>query len=819
MKLTNKQAGLLIILSIFLSSFYTNEAYALNINVTSHNGTFLPVLNYDFDDSTNFTSFSFKDNSLANPNAFVKLCGKVNNESQSNKFIELAYTNQNCSEVLPLSVLPSEVSNINASSNCSLTDVDLASYEALYPGVLSVLILNSSSLFKYVNASSNSTTGNSSNTTQTIRKLSNIVSCERTNTILNGSYKLDVDVNDVSKTVSFDIKRILDSSGRDIPFNENYGRIIVDLINKTNSTIGTEVIHPKDRATFNYTFQGGEKVYINGLLSLKVITFNPCGALNKSGYYMLNASAWNKNQSCIVIQNISKITLNFANKTIDGDGSLNGSMKNNSCAVIIKDASNITIEDLRTEQFHYGLCIYNSSGINVKGTYDKANLKGVIVENSRGVSINDISVNNSDVEIYTINTTINLNKIHSPSANFSLNAHDVFVKTVRNPPKEPDGLVNISQWLTVKNSSDKSWAIVTFHYEKPLPNNALESTLDLYKYDYNANRTNGTWYAVPSYTDKIHKMIYSINISNFSVFVPLGEEVVAQPKTPPPTPPTTGHIQQKVISNMMNVPPQPRPPRVRLRLLNHTIKLEQGQSGYVKFNITNLGETIVDLYVKANISRAGWKSPTVKIPKLKRYETLNGTLYLSVYDNEIPGTYLIPVNARVSNMTIDTDVLKVIVIPRGKQAKMKIIESAPKVTFIENRNYDFPVLVKNIGDYNLTNITLHFDYADDCIDSVRGSYNLSMGEQKTLNYKVKVKKAYNSCDAILILKSNQKAIAFAPIIIEVRAQRFSKPIVMPILLIVFTILSIMTLVDKYKQMSAIRKKKRRIKEEFNSQRE
>lgn len=818
MKSTNKQAGLLILLFLLLVLLPTRETTALNTNVTFQNGTFLPALNYDFDNSTNFTSFSFKDNSLINPNAFIRSCGSVNNESQNNKFIELAYTNQNCSDVLPLSVLPARISNINTSSNCSLTDIDLASYEALYPGVLSVLILNSSSLYHYVNVSPTNSTGNSSNNTQILKKLSNIVSCKRTNTILNGSYKLDVNVDDVSKTVSFDIKRILDSSGGDIPFQDNYGKLIVDMTNKTNSTIGTDVIPPKGKATFNYIFQGGEKVYINGLLSLKVMTFNPCGALNKSGYYLLNASAWNKNQSCIIIQNISKITLNFANKTIDGDSSNNGSLKNESCAVIIKDANNITIEDLRTEQFYYGLCIYNSSGVNVKGTYDKANLNGVIVKNSKDVEIGGISVNNSNVEIYTINSTIHLNKINSPSANFSLEAHDISVKTVRTPPKEPDGLVNISQWLTVKNSSDKSWAIVTFHYNKPLPNNALESTLDLYKYDYNANGTNGTWYAVPSYTDKIHKMIYSINISNFSVFVPLGEEVVAQPKTPPPTPPTTGHIHQKVISNMMNVPPQPRPPRVKLRLLNHTITLEQGQSGSVGFNLTNLGETILNLYVKANISRAGWKSPIARIPKLKRYETTNGSLYLSVYDNEVPGTYLIPVNAMVSNMTIDSDILKVIVIPRGKQARMKIIESAPKVTFTENKEYDFPVLVKNIGDYNLTNITLQFDYASDCVEKVTGSHNLSIGEQKTLNYKVKVKQAYHSCDAILILKSNQKAIAFAPIIIEVRAQRFSKPIVLPILLIIFTILSAFTLVDKYKQMRVIKKRKRRIKQEFNSNR-
>ncbi len=801
---------LILILTLLTASSIKafNNSINISANISLNNGTTIPALNYDFDNSTNFTSYSFKDNSLINPNAYARVCKKSTNSSILNKYIELAHTNHNCSEILPLSVMPSRINKIV--SNCSTTDIDIASYNALYPGVVSMLIMNNPHLYYTVNYTDN-TTNTSYNSTEI--DYGNLLSCKRTNTIMNGSYKLNVNVDDVAKTIRLSVASIRDSYGRLIDFSGNYGNLIYEMTNKTNKSLGTKVVKPKGTAEYNYTFKGGEKVYVNGLMSLKVIAFDPCGTINKSGYYMLNDSSWNVNKTCVVIENASKITLNFANKTINGDNTLNGSLRNNTCAIIIKDSKNISIEDLRTEQFYYGLCIINSSGITTSGTYDMNNSQGIWIENSSDVVINNLKLNNKNSEIYSKNATIHLNRLTSPSANFSLEAKNILVKTVRNPPPQPSGLMNISQWLTVKNTTENSWAIITFHYEKPLPNNVLEATLDLYKFDYNGtNTTNGTWYSIPSYTDKINKKIYSINLSNFSIFVPMGEEVNMTPKNPPPAPPSTGHIKQKIIENQMNIPPQPRPPRIKLRLFNHTIKIQQGGSGEVGFNVSNLGVGIMNLIVKANITREGWKSPEIIFKMLKHYETKNGTIFLSVYDNEIPGTYLVPVNAIVSNMTLDTDLLKVIVTPRGKLAKLKIIEAAPVINLLENKIQDFPILVKNDGDYNLTNITLSFKYADDCIDSVSGSYNLSVGEQKTISYKIKTKNAFKTCDAILLLKSNEKAIAFAPIRINVVPKKFGRFKILPILLLIFSILTIIILFNKYKEMRIAKKRNKKAKE-------
>jgi len=784
-----KQLFLIAFITLFVLILSNSVSATPTYNLTNINGTVISDLKYGAGQNNNYTSYSYKDNSVRNENAFLEFCSN-DTSTYSNTYIELAYASNDCNKIIPMLIMPALMSGFN-SSNCSFTDVDIASFKAFYPGVLYLLIGNSS-LFR----------DDSTNTTN--QSYTNIIYCGRTSTILNGSYKVDVSVDDISDTVSFSAKNIYDDLLREITNRE--GSLIFELEKSDNTSLGSKVVPASSSASYNYSFEGGEKLYINGILSLQVIPFNPCGVINDSGYYIINSSSWNKNDSCIIIENTSGVTLNFANKTVDGDYQVNGSLKNDSCAVVIRNSANITISDLRTEQFRFGLCVYNSSVIVVSGTYDKENIEGIYIENSSSITISNLRMYNNNSEIRTVNSITMFSRITTNSANFSLESDDIIVRTVSNPPEQPSGLINISQWLEVTNNSNSTWAIIKFHYSKPLPNNVLEATLDLYKY-------NGSqWFPVPSYTDKINKEIYSINITNFSIFAPLGEEVNMTPKNPPPSPPTTGNIEQEIIQQL--VPPQITPPKLKLKLYNHTIKIQQGGTGTVGFNLTNLGTLVKDVIVRAEIKR-GWKTADVRFAQIKPREIKNGTIYLKIYENEIPGTYLINVNAIVNgNLTADTDVLKVIVLPRQKLSKLDILEVAPKLTLEENRWHRIPILVQNNGDFNLTNITLSFEYASDCIDKIKGVYNLSIGERKSLIYKVKVKSAFKTCNAILVLKSGEGAIAFSPIVIDVVPQLFGKFRVIPILFIILTIWSAYILFNKFKQyreVMVVRKRRKRTK--------
>ncbi len=771
------------LMSIFL--------YAFSVDMVYENGSVIPYLRYDFDNETNYTSHSYKDASLVNPDAFLKFCWNASeNESYVNDYVELAYASDDCSKVYTLLTLPPRVKN-----NCSMNDIDIASYKAFYPGYPYVLILNSSTeLYRLINLSLNSTLNDSNE----IVNVSNVILCRKLNTSFNGSYKLNVYSDDIKKTFGVKIEEVKDDKGRSIDISDNYGKVIIELYNKTNGKLASEMVPPKQSVAFNYSFVGGESVYVNGILSLKVIPFNPCGVINTSGYYMINQSSWNNNGSCVVIANASKVILNFANRTIDGDNNLNGSMANNSCGITIIGSSNVSLIDLRTEQFFNGLCIFNSSGVTVYGNYNKENLNGIYIVNSRSIEIKTMNLENSNAEVRSINTTVKLDRISIPSANFSLYSRDTVVKSVNQPPPQPSGLINISQWLYVKNTTPNSWAVVTFHYSKPLPHNVLEATLDLYKYD--TNGTAGKWFSVPSYTDKIKRMIYSINVSNFSVFVPMGEEVNMTPKNPPPSPPTTGTIKQKVVSRL--VPPVITPPKLELRLKNNTVRIQQGQSKGIRFNLTNKGRTVQNVMIVTKV-RPGWQAANISYPKITAGTIKNGTIYLKVYDNEVPGTYYVNVKATVEgNMTVDSQLLKVVVLPRGFIPKLDIIEAPPKLTLFEKQWRELPVLVRNSGDYNLTNITMSFDYAEDCIEKINGSFELPKGGKTTLSFEVKAKKALKTCNAIMVLRANvpgmnETAIAFSPVVIEVIPKPGIKIKVSPFIFGILTAISLYILINKF----------------------
>ncbi len=791
----------LILISSTIIVITTQEGLAfINSSVVLRNGTHISTLRYDNNSTYNYTSYSYKDNSVVNPDAYLKIC---TNESYEGKYAALAYSSTNCNTTLPLLVLPVKLDGFQY--NCTQVDIDIASYRAFYPGVPYLLISNTTSFGFYGEESSNqeSTQGSNSSNQSNQINTSQIVYCSRLNTTFNGSYDVSVSVDDIDGVITFSIRKVFDDSGSLITLVRR--ALVVELINGSNYSLGTRVITPSETARYNYTFKGHEKFYVNGLLSLEIIPFDPCGVINQSGYYMLNSSSWNVNDSCVIVENVTDVVINFANKTVDGDAESNGSLKNNTCAVIIRNSANVSIHDLRTEQFMYGLCVFNSSSVSVSGTYDKENVKGVYIVNSSGITVSNLEMSNNDSEILLHNAAAEFNRIEVPSANFSLVTRDTFVKTVSDPPQEPEGLINISQWLLVNRSLTTAWAVVKFHYTKPLPNNVLEATLDIYKYN------GSNWSSVPSYTDKIRKVIYTDNISTFSIFAPLGEEInmSGTPETPPPPPPSSGTLEQKITQQL--VPPRVRPPKLRLKLYNKTVRVQQGGTVLVGFNLTNVGDSVTDVMVKAFVKK-GWKTVPIKFERINSRETKNGTIYIKVYENEIPKSYLVSVSAIVKgNMTVDTETLRVIVVPREKLARLEIIEAPPALTLIEKRWHKIPVLVENNGDFNLTNITMRIEYADECIEKVEGKYNLSINERKSIVYRVKTKRAFKTCEGVLVLTSSEGGVAFTPIRIDVVPRRFGKPRIMPILFLILTILSIRILIIKYKQVRVIKKGKKRKK--------
>jgi len=715
-------------------------------------------LYYDIINTTTNTSWSYRDNSLRNDNIYVRICNIT--DHYIGRLVDLAYASESGNITYSLLEVKPMITSIK--NNCALVDIDISSHKALYPAIPFILIYN------FSKESYNITQNISGNITN-ITLYRTIVNYEwfKVNQTMNGSYEVGVDVDDIGKNIYIKIQSALDDMKRKISPPKS-GYVIITIKNSTNHIIGEGISTADTPIKFNYMFKGRETVYVNGIPSLKIKLFNPCGIINETGYYILNFSKWNHNDTCIIVENISNVVINFANKTIDGDKNL--TYQRETCAVLLRNAANITLQDIRVEQFRYGVCIFNSTGIKIIGTHASDNIQGIYMSKSK-VKIIHLLFSDKLSEIFAINDSfIKVERSRCSSANFSINAKDVLIKSVDNPPPNPEGLEDIEQWLFVNNTNTNSWAIIMFDYTLPLPNNVVLMSVIIYKTNatqINGTWTNDTWQPVATIIDTINRKISTGNVTEFSIFAPFGEKTnITQPvPTPQPTPRPTP--TPATTAERKEYPPQPAPPLVDLQLEKKEITLQQGESGRVKFNITNLGEfPVFDVIVRAEVRR-GWDTADIVFDKIEINETKDGFIYLTVYENEIPGEYIIAVKAIVNNLTADIETLKVRVIPREKIARMEIVELAPILTFVENSVVSIPVLVKNTGDFDLTNITLTIENAERCIEWVNGSSNLSIGEQKPLVYKAKTKSALQECRSVFVLISNEGAVAYSPIIIRI----------------------------------------------------
>ena len=767
------------IISLIFLLFALPVGFSLNVSLVYYNGT-LANLSYDRVNAT-LGSFSYKDNSIVNPNVYLKICGL--NQTMNSTFVDFLYSSEDGNT--SISILTEKPQIYNIANNCTLVDIDISAFKALYPAIPFVALyrLNETTYFS-----------NITNQTVTNITLERIYFSKSNNTWLKGSYLVGVDIDDITKQTFLTVEKIFDQNKTQI-VNSTKPYLIFTIVLDGNA-IREKVGKPKTPVVFDYQFTSSEVVYINGIPSLKVKVIPPCTTINETGYYyIINSSAWNLNYSCLKIENVSNIVVDFANKTIDGDASVNGSMRKNLCGVIVKNSANLTLKDVRAQQFFNGVCIFNSKNIKIFGTQSEANVEGVYLKNS-SAKISNIWLKNNDSEILAEeNSLLQLSNVHFATANVSAEVKDVKIKNVFNPPKDPEGLTNISQWINVSKNGDSWLDTIKFHFLFPNPQGILPKTI--YKFDgmfVNGSWHNETWTPLlPSYVDVANRVIFSpLNLTNFSIFAPYGEKVnITQPKPKPKPTPTPSP------SVVAGGAPKAIPPKLKLELLNKSITIQQGETKTVWFNLTNVGD--VDVYnvrVDAQV-RKGWERTFKDFDAIRSKESKVDKVLISVYENEIPGIYWIPIKAilKDNNVTVDVKLLKVKVIPRKRVARVDILEIPPFLSLPEYSTSSIAILVKNTGDYDLKNLHLVIENGDKCISGTSGSYELKVGEKKSLSFSIKTKSAPNKCDTVFILESDKGPVALYPVIIEItpswkgKGWRYFLKI-LPIIVIAWTIYTI-----------------------------
>jgi len=749
------------------------------VNITDYYGNVTSLV-YDYDNTSSYASWSYKDASIKNPNVFLRIC----NVSQDfyNVFIDLRYATEsgNLSESV-LSLLPL-VNLTNLSSSCSLIDIDISSFKALYPAYPFFFILNSS--------------GNKS-----------VIAKYKLSESFNGSYKIGIEVDNVDKITYVTVVEIYDDKGNSI--NASYPKLYV-TISKNNTPVAEGKTQPKTPIAFNYTFIGEEEIYVNGILSLKVKMFNPCGIINESGYYVFNNSAWNVNNTCIIVENVSNTFVNFANQTIDGDYNISGSLQENVCGIIIKNSENVTLYDMRVQNFKKGLCVENSRGIKIYGTHASENIKSIYLENS-SVEINNVILNAEKEEIYTINNSyIEVRNVKLPEATrISLKGFEIAIRDVPTPPPDREGYKNIKQFANISKVGENAWVYkITFHYNYPLPNNV---THIVYISKIDGKYINGTWVNLTyedfqankqDFVDETGKVTHGYawiekNFTNFSIFVPYGlkitsPEPVPQPEPrPKPTPSKVAGRKEKAI-----------PPRLNLTLHTYEITIQQGETKEIGFNLTNEGKADVLNAVVVALVRKGWETASVHFDVVRAGETKISKLYIKVYENEIPGTYYIPVKAMLkeNNVTVDVEILKVKVIPRQRVAKIDILEILPYLSLPESSKIPISVLVENTGDYDLHDLRLTIEGAEKCIEKIEGSYDLKKGEKKSLTFIIYTKHAGEKCSGVYVFRAKEGVVGMYPVIIKIRPKSMMEAIkLFPIIYIIWTLFTLFMIYRRLKK--------------------
>ncbi len=764
-----------LIISLIFLLIILPVGFSVNISLVYYNGT-LANLSYDRINAT-LGSFSYKDNSIVNPNVYLKICGL--NQTMNSTFVDFLYSSEDGN--ISISILTQRPQIYNITNNCTLIDIDISAFKALYPAIPFVAIykLNETSYFS-----------NETNQTVTNVSLERIYFSKLNNTWLKGSYLVGVDIDDITKQTFLTVQKIFDQNKTQI-VNSTKPYLIFTIVLDGNA-IKEKVGRPRVPVVFNYHFTSSEVVYINGIPSLRVKVIPPCTIINETGYYyIINSSAWNLNSSCLRIENVSNIVVDFANKTIDGDASINGSMRKNLCGITVKNSANLTLKDVRAQQFFNGVCVFNSQNIKIFGTQAEANVEGIYIKNS-SVRISSIWLKNNDSEIFAKeNSLLQLSNVHFATANLSATTKDVIIKNVFNPPKDPEGLINISQWINITKNGESWIDTLTFHFIFPNPQGILPKTI--YKFEgrwINGSWQNESWEALyPTYVDVPNRMIFSpINLTNFSIFIPYGEKVnITKPKpTPTPAP-----------SAITGGAPQAIPPKLKLELMNKTITIQQGATGEVWFNLTNIADVdISDVRVDAQVRR-GWKRTFKDFDVVRKGESKIDKLLISVYENEVPGVYWIPIKAMLkqNNVTVDIKLLKVIVVPRKRIARVDILEIPSFLFLPEYSSSSVALLVKNTGDYDLKKVWLVIENGENCISKIDGVHSLKVGEKKSISFTLHTKGAHTKCDTVFVLQSEKGPVALYPVIIEIRPSLKARSLfyfikLLPILLVIWSIITI-----------------------------
>ncbi len=311
---------------------------------------------------------------------------------------------------------------------------------------------------------------------------------------------------------------------------------------------------------------------------------------------------------------------------------------------------------------------------------------------------------------------------------------------------------NTDKWVICNGSSDVSnmeVSVFSFTATTPIQSDFL---LPVYSNDSNAGRDMDENY-VPG--------LFALSRAAIE------EEVPEPDPTPTPTPTPTPEPLPKPV-------PEPEPtPKIEIVLtpLNSTYKAFQGQMIPTIYKVENIGETYVENISIEPVLLPGWNYSQTLIDFLNVSRYVNRTMFITPPVDATPGIYAIPIRAIVRSETADIAYIWIEVLRWIDYPKIRIVETPEIIEVEELSNITIPILVENIGEKVLHNVSARIENAEQCLgDWQAGEYVLNISETKSIDFKATTKEGPKVCRANLIVYSRENAYAFAPVKIIIKAK-------------------------------------------------
>ncbi len=247
--------------------------------------------------------------------------------------------------------------------------------------------------------------------------------------------------------------------------------------------------------------------------------------------------------------------------------------------------------------------------------------------------------------------------------------------------------------------------------------------------------------------------------------------------------------------------PSPTPMiSVSMQPLNTTYEAPRGRFTEVGMEIENIGEEDIDgMNIEPRFDSDDWEAQDADIDSLETNESVEREVYVNPSEEVSPGMYQIPVYASIDGEDVAIEHVNVDVTRDIFVGALNIQESPRTLAFEMNRSRNIPILLENMGEEDLNNVSVELQNSEECGEYTSETLEtLGPEEQTSVNIDFEAANEIMECESTIIASSDEGEFTFADLDINVREEvgvvpeEFRVPIVASLWTILLVIYALMT---------------------------